>query len=166
MVLDPIDLAYDAEDPGADLEFLSDLGDRPIVTNDEGLHALIMFASADGVDTSADYGSRVALAKELNWLEESWDEPSNMAMQRGTMASAIASICKIKGGVMMQLVGRSRRYASRELTYIGILTPGSEQQTMSGQEFISILGKAQDYMVLDEAAKAKKKEGAGDESPS
>jgi hypothetical protein len=71
-------------------------------------------------------------------------------MQRGTLAMALAVHCKIEGGVIMQLAGPSPRYASRELAYLGILSPGSEQQTMTGAEFMSIMSKAQDYLLLQE----------------
>jgi hypothetical protein len=150
---------YDASDPSNDLEFLSQLAGRTAVSNDEGLHALLMFALRS--DPCNSYVGRVQFVKQLGWLPASWNEASSLAMQRGAIAPAIASICKIKGGVIMQTFGTNQRYASRELAYLGILTPGSEQQTMTGREFMSILGKAQDYILIEqqvaeeEAAKKK-----------
>ncbi|MBC7773306.1 MAG: hypothetical protein H7210_12480 [Pyrinomonadaceae bacterium] len=157
----PLETNYDASDPSNDLEFLSRLADRTAVSNDEGLHALIMFAVV--TDPCGSYVERVAFMKERGWLPESWNEASSLAMQRGAIAPAIADLCKVKGGVIMQALGPNQRYASRELAYLGILTPGSEQQTMTGREFMSILGKVQDYMLVEEALadkEAEKKQAA------
>jgi len=158
VVQEAINTNYDPSDPANDLEFLSLLGSRTAVSNDEGLHALLMFAV--GRDHQTSYVARVAFAKQLGWLPESWNEAGSLAMQRGTIAPAIAQMCKIKGGVVMQVLGPSQRYASRELAYLGILTPGSEQQTMTGREFMSILGKAQDYILIEQAIEEKKKQAA------
>ncbi|MGE3107813.1 MAG: hypothetical protein AB7G11_01835 [Phycisphaerales bacterium] len=150
----------------AELDFLDRLSDRPVVTNAEGFYALVLHVEASvrataggpaGGEGNAEgtprptrtYAERVAEAKRLGWLEASWDEPGSQAMQRGTLARALAVICRIKGGVMMRVVGPTRRYATRELAYLGILSAGSEQQPMTGGELISILSKAQDYQILE-----------------
>lgn len=152
----------------AELDFLNRLAERSVVTNAEGLFAMVLYVEAQQreheaegnnstaiseqirVRPTATYDERVAEGKRLKWLDANWNEPGDQAMQRGTLARAIAVAYEIKGGVMMRLVGPTARYSSRELAYLGILSPGSEQQTMTGTELISILSKAQDYQVLEQ----------------
>jgi hypothetical protein len=45
----------------------------------------------------------------------------------------------------MRLFGPHDRYAVRELQYAGVYPPSSPQQTFSGQEFLGIIGRAEDY---------------------
>ena len=105
--------AYDREDIVQSVEFWHTLPERSAVTNDEGFHGLILFA--DESDPNETYEQRVDYFKALGWLDESFDEPANLAMQRGTLAKLLAHSMDIDGGVMMRLTGKSARYATREL---------------------------------------------------
>lgn len=134
---------YDPNDSTAELDFWHNLPGRSAVTNDEGLHGVLVFA--DGTDPTRNYKDRVALLKQRGWVPEGFDEASNVAMQRGTLAKALCHVLKIDGGVMMHITGSSRRYATRELMYVGIMAPGTEQQVMSGLDYIGVISKAQDY---------------------
>ncbi len=164
----------------AELDFLGNLAERTVVSNAEGVYALMLYVEAEGPldehstsphtsgtnipsnpDTAShsrqvvSYADRIAEARRRGWVAHNWDEPGDLAMQRGTLARAMAEICKVRGGVMMRLTGSTARYATRELAYLGILSPGSEQQTMTGGEFTSILSKAQDYQLLESARAGK-----------
>jgi hypothetical protein len=135
-------------DVNAELDFWDAMAERPIVCNDDGIHGLLLFT--DGADPTASYAERLAVARERGWIEEEFEEPGELAMQRGTIARAIAVHCKIEGGVMMRIVGPHPRYASRELQYLGMMGAGSEQQAISGREFMGVISKAQDYLLLEE----------------
>jgi hypothetical protein len=136
-------------DVNAELDFWDALTARPVVCNDDGLHGLLLFT--DGADPSLSYSERVVIARSRNWIPPDWNEPATLAMQRGTLARAIAVHCGIEGGVMMRLLGPHPRYASRELQYLGMMGAGSEQQALSGREFMGVVSKAQDYLLLREA---------------
>lgn len=136
-------------DINAELDFWDAMAERPIVCNDDGLHGLLLFT--DGADPSASYAERLAVARQRGWVDDGFDEPGDLAMQRGTIARAIAVHCGIEGGVMMRIVGPHPRYASRELQYLGMMGAGSEQQAISGREFMGVISKAQDYLLLEEA---------------
>jgi hypothetical protein len=136
-------------DVNAELDFWDALTTRPVVCNDDGLHGLLLFT--DGADPSLSYSERVVIARSRNWIPPDWNEPATLAMQRGTLARAIAVHCGIEGGVMMRLLGPHPRYASRELQYLGMMGAGSEQQAFSGREFMGVVSKAQDYLLLREA---------------
>lgn len=136
-------------DVNAELDFWDALTVRPVVCNDDGLHGLLLFA--DGSDPALSYSERVVIARSRNWIAPDWNEPAYLAMQRGTLARAVAVYCGIEGGVMMRLLGPHPRYASRELQYLGMMGTGSEQQALSGREFMGVISKAQDYLLLQEA---------------
>ncbi|MBX9735433.1 MAG: hypothetical protein K2X32_00780 [Phycisphaerales bacterium] len=145
VVVDPLVTTYPADDVQAELAYWHSLPSRSAVSNDEGLHGLILLADTE--DAAGSYEARVTLAKERGWLSEGFDEPANLAMQRGSLARSIAVICKIKGGVMMQLTGPNARYATRELVSMGMIPEGSsENQSITGLEFMSVITQAQDYL--------------------
>ena len=143
----PLDTNYPGADTGAELEFWHALPARPVVSNDEGLHGLILLAL--GQDSAGAYDARVALAKQEGWLAPDFDEPADLAMQRGTLARAITVILDIKGGLMMHLLGPTARYSTRELVYLQLLSePSTENLVISGLEYVGVISKAQDYRAL------------------
>lgn len=146
------------DDETAQLDFWDALTTHGIVSNDEGLHGL--FLLADSGDTSGSYQTRVERAKQRGWLDAGFDEPSDLAMQRGTLARAITSLCGIEGGLWMHVFGPTPRYATRELISMGMMAPGTEQQSFTGREFIGIITKAQDYLALRRLADQNEKRDA------
>jgi hypothetical protein len=133
-----------AGDVNAELDFWDALGERLLISNDEALHGLFLFA--DGQDPRRTYQERLDEARRRAWVASDFDEPGNLAMQRGAVARAICVQCKVEGGVMMRVAGPVPRYATRELQYLGLMGNGSEQQAISGREFMGMISKAQDYI--------------------
>lgn len=143
-VTQELDTSYDSTDITRDVTFWHRLPERSAVTNDEGLHGLLGFILGD--DPATTYAARLKLAKEKGLIPADFNEPSNATMTRGTLAYAIAKFMGIKGGVMMRLSGGSARYATRELTFMGILPEGStDNQSISGLDYVGVISKAQDY---------------------
>src|SRR5262245_50150351 len=144
MVASTLATGYSPADMSSDMRFWHSLPERPAVANDEALHGLIMLDA--GEDRMGDYASRVAWAKDKRWVNVDWNEPPERAVQRGGGARAVCQICDSKGGVMMHLLGPTQRYALRELVDLNIMADSSEQQTISGREFLGVITRAQDYM--------------------
>jgi len=155
VVKNPLTTDAPPEDVTARLDFWDALTTHGIVSNDEGLHGL--FLLAESTDPSASYSDRVARAKERGWLAGNFDEPADLAMQRGTLARAVCRVCGIEGGLIMHAIGPTARYATRELIYMGMMAPGTEQQSFSGREFIGVVTKAQDYLALQRLAEENKR---------
>jgi hypothetical protein len=130
-------------DPAAQLQFWHALPERTAVSNDEAFHALLLFV--DGQDAAGSYEQRVKLLKDKRMVERSFGGGAAEPLRRGTLAVALTQVLSIKGGLTMRLFGPHDRYAVRELQYAGIYPPSSPQQTFSGQEFIGIIGRAEDY---------------------
>lgn len=143
---------YPPDDIAAELAFWHNLPARTAVSNDAALHALLLLA--DGKDDAKNYADRVSAAIARKWLPEGFDEPSDLAAQRGRVAVAVARILDVRGGVMMQLLGPTPRYATRELIALGLLpSSSSELQAISGIELLAIVGRAQDVLTAREAGR-------------
>lgn len=142
---------YEPDDVSAELDFWHTLPDRSAVTNDEGLHGLLLFA--DGADPARSYEQRVTLLKSRGWLSSDFDEAGNMVMERGTLAKLLSHALEIDGGVMMRLTDKNRRYSTRELVYLGIMGAGTEQQALSGIDYIGVISKAQDWQTSQAASR-------------
>lgn len=114
---------------------------RPAVSNDEGLHGVIVFLYGD--DPTRDYAERVEFARARGLVGAGFDEPGDLAMQRGTLARALVRGLSIEGGVMLALTDQHPRYATKELQYLGIMGAGTELRAISGLEMLGVMTNAQ-----------------------
>lgn len=128
-------------EPATQMEFWHTLVQRPVVSNDEAWHGLLLFV--DGQDTAETYDARVEALKSRSMLPAKFDRPANEAVLRGNLAVALCAILEIKGGVIMHVLGPSPRYATRELQYRGIYLTSSPHQTFSGQQFLAVLSQVE-----------------------
>lgn len=149
VVKDPLETNYPVTDDAAELAFWHSLPSRSAVSNDEGLHGLLLLA--DGVDEAGSYDARVQKAKDHGWLSAGFNEEKDLAMRRGVLARCVVVICKIKGGVMLQALGPTERYSTRELGAMGVIPSGSsENQSITGLEYMSVIAAAQDQLNISE----------------
>ncbi|MFM1935429.1 MAG: hypothetical protein RI990_388 [Planctomycetota bacterium] len=122
-----------------EMDFLDALNQQTVVTNDDALHALIAFA--DGADLSSTYAGRVEVAKRKQWIDASWDRPGDESAQVGWMAVAGVRILDVKGGLSLRLLGPTPRYATKELVFMDILPLRTENQSLSGREFVDYVNR-------------------------
>jgi hypothetical protein len=141
-VAEPLTAKLAGNDPDAQLEFWHTLATRPVTSNDEAFHGLLLYA--DGRDPANDYQGRVQVLKSRKMLPKNFDAPADEAVQRGPLAQAICKMLGVKGGVMLQLTG-AQRYAVRELTFMELYPPSGPNQTFSGSEYLGIIGRLEDY---------------------
>jgi len=146
-VQQPLSRELLASDPDSQINFWHTIADEPICSNDAAFHGLLLYF--DNTDECADYAARVQLLKSRRMLPEGFNQPPDAAVQRGTLAYALCRALQIKGGVTMRVLGNSDRYATRELQFMGLFPPGSQQQTFSGTEYVGIIGKIEDYQRTD-----------------
>lgn len=139
----PLTTQLKVTDPDTDVEFWHSLSERPLTSNDEALHGVLLLI--DGGDPHPDYAARVAAMRARRLLPAGFDRPADEALTRGTLAVALVQALKIRGGIMMRLAGPHPRYATRELQYLAIYPPSSPNQTFSGAEFVGIIGRVEDY---------------------
>ena len=142
-VANPLTAELAGNDPDSQLAFWHTLAERPVTSNDEAFHGLLLFV--DDEDPTQDYAERVETLRSRQMLPTGFDRPADEAILRGTLAVAITRILDLKGGLMMHLVGPSPRYATRELLHERIYPPSSRNQTFSGAEFLGVIGRIEDY---------------------
>jgi hypothetical protein len=135
------DLAGSGED--AQIDFWHALTDEPVTTNDHAFHGLLIYL--DGKDDSADYAARVANLKSRKMLPKNFDQPATAAVRRGDLAVAIMRILRQRGGVTTTLLGPTPRYAVRELMFLNVYPPSTPNQSFSGNEFVGIIGRVEDF---------------------
>jgi hypothetical protein len=135
--------------PAAQIEFWHTLNDQPLASNDDAFHALLLYF--DGKDDAADYAARVQTLKARHWLANDFAEAGDRAVHRGTVAQALVTALKFKGGVTMRLLGSSPRYALRELQFRGLLPDSSLNQVFTGGELVGVIGKVEDLRTGDPA---------------
>jgi len=122
-----------------EIEFLDALQKQAVVTNDDALHGLISFA--DGADLSSTYAGRVEVAKRKKWIDADWDRPEDESAQVGWMATAGCRILGVRGGATMHIFGPVPRYATKELVFMDVLPLRTENQSLSGREFVDYLNR-------------------------
>jgi hypothetical protein len=139
----PVTAKFAENDPDSQMSFWHELETRPVTSNDDAFHGLLLYV--DNHDDAKNYDQRVTALKSRGLLPESFSEPANTGIKRGVLAVAIVKITGIKGGWVMHVFGPTERYAVKELIYEGIYPASSPQQTFSGAEFVGIIGKLDDY---------------------
>lgn len=125
--------------PAQELDFLEALDKQVVVTNGDALHALIAFA--DGADLATTYAGRVQVAQAKGWIPADWNRPADESAQVGWMAVAACRIVGIKGGLTMRLSGPTPRYATKELVFMDVIPLRTENQALSGQEFVDFVNR-------------------------
>jgi hypothetical protein len=136
--------ATTADDADARMEFWHQLSDQPLTSNDDAFHALLLYF--DGKDDAADYAARVERLKSRGMLAKDFAGAADGAVDRGTVAVAVAQGLGIKGGLTARMFGMSPRYAVRALQYQSLYPEeSSPNQTFSGAEFVGIIGRVEDY---------------------
>jgi len=147
LVTEPVPTDYDRTDPAAEVVFFHNLSTSGRVSNDEALHALVLLAQDE--DLTTNYDERLAFAKDRGWVMPGFNEPADIVARKGMVADSIVRILGIRGGVMMQMLGPTPRYAIRELAELGVIPAESgERQAMSGAELLGIVGRARDQAII------------------
>lgn len=136
--------AHGQATPEAQLDFWHSLAEAPVTSNDDAFHGLLL--TLDG--TSADsYEARVEALKSKGLLPAGFSAPADQAITRGVLSVALAKHLGMRGGVMNFVTGgNTKRYSTRELVAEGILPPSTPNQTLSGAEFVGVMGAVEDYV--------------------
>jgi hypothetical protein len=129
--------------PEQQMEFWHQLAERPVTSNDEAFHGMLIFT--DGQDPASDYAGRVDAMRARRMLPSGFNAPPERAVDRGTLAVAMVRALAIKGGWVMHAFGPSPRYAVKEMQFLNLYPPSSPNQTFSGGEFLAVLSKAEEY---------------------
>lgn len=121
---------------------------QPMVTTAEAYRAMLILA--DGEDRHASFDGRRAELQERGIVRPAWGLVRDQGIDRGSVAYMVCKILQIRGGVNFAVLGQSgigdRRYAVRELVYMGLMPPGAPYRYLTGGELVDLLAKADGYM--------------------
>src|SRR5688572_26818463 len=84
-------------EPDKQLDFWHTLAERPVTSNNEAFHGLLLYV--DQKDDARSYEDRVSALKSRRMIPANFSEPANTAVSRGTLAVAMCRILDIKGGL-------------------------------------------------------------------
>jgi hypothetical protein len=132
-------------------EFWYQLARRPVATNDAALHALLLYL--DGADPATDYESRLQTLRARGLLPAEFAANADAPLHRGILAYAVARARGLRGGLTMQLLGPSPRYATRAMEARGLFPPGTPNQPFSGAQFVGVMGRTEDFQRGDASNK-------------
>ena len=127
----------------SDAKFFYELTNKQYCTTDEASRGVLYFV--DGTDTSANFQERAARVQMHGLVKKNWENNPQAPITKGKTAYMFARALELTGGVMYNVTNASVRYALRELIYKDIIKGGSEGDTVSGAEYVGILGRADDY---------------------
>jgi hypothetical protein len=142
-VANPLTGSLAASTPEVQGEFWYQLAKRPLASNDEAFHALLLYQ--DGQDPDPTYAARVHDLQARQMLPSGFAGGADDAVDRGTLAVALDHLLHIKGGLTMQLFGPSPRYALRAAVADGIFPDSSPNQAISGGEFVGVMQRAEEF---------------------
>jgi hypothetical protein len=121
---------------------------QAMVTVAEAYRAMLVLA--DGEDPYTSFEEREAALLERGIARRAWGLEREEPIDRGSAAFMITRILKIRGGVNLAILGGlgigDRRYAVRELVWLGMLAPAPPYRYMTGSELVDVLAKADAYM--------------------
>ena len=143
LVRDPLTRSLSGNAPEVQGEFWYQLAGRPIASNDETFHALLLYL--DGRDTAGTFADRVRALAARQLLPGGFAGSADEAVDRGTLAVALTGMLQIRGGATMRLFGPSPRYALRAAVDAGLFPPSSPNQTMSGGQLVGVMQRAEEY---------------------
>jgi len=135
-----------------ELDFWDEIASRHSVTNNDALHGLLMLAGdedaddADQADDANDFARHVRLARARGWIGEDQELIANKTASVGLMAMAVCEILDMEGGVSAWLFGRSPRSCTRELIHRRMIPARTDNQALTGLEFIDLVGRSEDYL--------------------
>lgn len=128
------------------------LQQQSFATVGEAYRAMVMLA--EGEDKFDSFAAREEYLVAKDVAREEWKLERENAIDRGSVAYMVLQILKVRGGVNMNVYGRllgvaDRRYAVRELVYMGIMQDGPPYRFMSGSELVDVIGNADAYMAKE-----------------
>jgi hypothetical protein len=128
--------------PDDELDFWDDLATRSVVTNHDAIHGLLLAA---GTTSDDDFAARLEAARHRGWIGEDENPDPNESASVGMISYAVCDILDIDGGVTMRIFGPSRRYCTRELVFLKLIPLRTEAQSLTGLEFIDLMGRIDDW---------------------
>jgi len=143
-----VDQAETGEKVDVDTLLHEHLQKQPMVTTAEAYRVLLILA--DGDENYDSFEARQAALEERGIARPQWGLSRDACIDKGSVAYMICKILKIRGGVNLAVFGQlgigDRRYAVRELAYMGLMPQTAPYRYITGGELVDLMLKADRYM--------------------
>lgn len=126
-----------------DTRFYRKLLKKKRCTNDDGLRILLAFL--EGGDKIPNPVDRLVAAGERGLYKESWTLNPDDELGARTFAYMLCRALGIKGGLSARVFGMAPRFAYRECVSLRLMRANGEGRTISGDELLSIMARAEEY---------------------
>jgi hypothetical protein len=133
------------DEPASELPdpvFMGELAAQERVNQNDAFRAVLIWL--DGKDESKNFKQRAVGLADRGLIKSRWRLNPNEPMGKATLAYLVYKSLDLRGGLNMTLFN-NRRYALRELVYLGMMARGADYAYVSGSEMIAVLGRADDY---------------------
>lgn len=121
---------------------------QPMVTVGEAYRVMLILA--DGDDQYTSFDQRRTALEERGAIRSEWGLEREEPIDKGSVAYMVCRIIKAPGGINYNLFGRlgvgDRRYALRELEFLGLMPSAVPYRYITGGELVDLLAKADRYM--------------------
>jgi hypothetical protein len=126
--------------PESELDFWDDVSTRSVVTNHDAIHGLLLVA---GETPLVDYEARLAEARRRGWVDGTRRPDENESATVGMIAVAVCDLMGTEGGLTMRVFGPSPRACTREIVFLELIPPRTDNQSLSGLEFIDLVSRVE-----------------------
>lgn len=129
-----------------DLVYFTELMPRRVTFCYDACRALVILMGVE--EQYLDLDSQVTFLKDKNLLPKKYETEFNPMepLRKGLFAYMFCKALKIKGGVTLRFFGMSQRYCLKELAFEGVMPSGNIKDTVSGEELVSAIIQATDYL--------------------
>lgn len=132
----------------SDVGFQAYLAEADLVTVGEAYRAMLILA--DGEDPCETFEERRGKLEGRGIAKAAWGLQPENVVDCGSVAYMVCRICRIRGGVNLNLFGRTglgdRRYALREVLYREMIDDTVDYQYMTGSALSALMARADELM--------------------
>jgi hypothetical protein len=130
-------------------EFLHEhLPAQAMVTTGEAYRALLLLA--DGEEHYNSFDARTAELERRRWVRPEWKLAREQPIDAGAVAYVVIRAVHGERGVNSLVLGSAgvgeRRYALRDLEYMGLIEHRPSYRWLTGGELLDLMGRADEYM--------------------
>lgn len=127
----------------ADTQFYRDLEMKDCASWGDLVHAAYILKT--GKNDQKTFEEYCHFAIENRLAPESWNADKDSPVTKGKLAYVLVSSLGIKGGIWLNLLGNTQRYAYRECLYLGLMGRASQHRYIGGKELLSVLRRGMEY---------------------
>lgn len=139
-----------------DIVYFAELLPRRVAFRYDACKAFVVLMKVE--NQYIDLNSQIVFLKEKSFLPKKFRSEFDpmKPLRKGLAAYMFCKALNIKGGISLRLFGMNERYAVQEVAFEGIMPSGNVNDIVSGQELVSALMQAANYMVKKQEARGGK----------